>query len=96
VKTIQIPRVVGETTITGKNQITLPAAGLRELGWQRGDRLTVKALGDDTLVITRLPEDLVEHFAGKLGHIFGDHDEVMRYIEEERRSWEPEEDCVQP
>ena len=91
-----IPRVVGTTTITGKNQITLPADGLREVGWQRGDRLIVQTLGENRLVLVRRPTDWVEEYAGKLGHIFGDHEDVMRYLEEERRSWEPEEEDAQP
>ena len=34
-------KAVGETTLTGKNQVSLPAQGIRELGWQRGDKLLV-------------------------------------------------------
>ncbi len=87
---IEIPRVVGKTTITGRNQITLPAEGLRELGWERGDRLVVETVGEDTLVIRRLPENPAEYFAGKLTGVYGDHEEVLRYLDEERRSWDPD------
>ncbi|HEY3079551.1 MAG TPA: AbrB/MazE/SpoVT family DNA-binding domain-containing protein [Chloroflexota bacterium] len=84
-----VPTRVGETTITGKNQISLPAEGVRMLGWKRGDRLTVRVLDENTVVLTRWPkgQSAVEYFAGKLGHVFGDHDEVLRYLDEERRSW---------
>ena len=37
-------KMVGETTITGKNQISLPAEGVRALGWQRGDHLLVQVV----------------------------------------------------
>ena len=48
---MQTIKAVGETTITGKNQISLPAQGVRELGWKRGDQLIVEIL---MTVITRL------------------------------------------
>ena len=81
---------VGETTITGKNQVSLPARGLRLLGWDKGDHLIVKILGDDMMVLVRRPESWTEAFAGRLGHVFGTHEENLRFIEEERRSWDEE------
>jgi bifunctional DNA-binding transcriptional regulator/antitoxin component of YhaV-PrlF toxin-antitoxin module len=87
-----VPRLVGETTITGKNQISLPAQGLRELGWERGDRLLVEVLDEDVMVLIRRPERWSEAFAGRLGHVFGSHEDTLRYLEGERRSWEPETD----
>lgn len=81
---------VGETTITGKNQVSLPAEGLRLLGWQRGDRLLVSIQSGDIMVLMRRPDDWAEAFAGKLSHIFGTHEENLRYLEEERRSWDEE------
>jgi AbrB family looped-hinge helix DNA binding protein len=84
----------GETTITGKNQISLPAEAMRLLGWEKGDRLLVTvqrgAMGD-TLVLMRQPDDWAEAFAGRLGHLFGTHEENLRYLEGERRSWDEEE-----
>lgn len=92
----RIPKLVGETTLTGKNQITLPADGLRDLGWERGDRLIVQVLGDDMVVLMRRPENPAEYFAGKMGDVFGTHEDVMRYLEEERRSWERDEPVEHP
>lgn len=83
-------RPVGETTITGKNQISLPAQGLRELGWARGDHLIVQIVGKDMLVLMRQPEDWVAAFSGQMGDVFGDHDDTLRYLDDERRSWENE------
>lgn len=82
---------VGETTITGKNQITLPAEGMRELGWGRGDQLLVQIFGEDTLLLMRRPKSWTQAFSGRLGHVFGDHEDNLRYLDEERRSWEREE-----
>ena len=81
---------VGETTVTGKNQVSLPAHGVRLLGWERGDRLIVQVLGDDTMLLRRRPANWAEAYAGKLGHVFGTHDETLRFLEEARASWERE------
>lgn len=83
-----VPEAVGETTITGKNQISLPAQGLRELGWGKGDRLMVQILGDNMLVLMRRPESWADAFSGKMGDVFGDHEDTMRYLDEERQGWE--------
>ena len=80
---------VGETTITGKNQVSLPAQGVRHLGWERGDRLIVQVLGEDAMILRRRPESWADYFAGKLPGVFGStHEEILRYLEEERASWE--------
>ncbi|MEA2642767.1 MAG: hypothetical protein QOF51_4161 [Chloroflexota bacterium] len=38
---------IGETTITGKNQVSLPAPGQRDLGGARGDHLVVHVIGSE-------------------------------------------------
>lgn len=43
------------TTITGKNQVTLPAELVRELGWKPGTRLVWQKLDDNSLVARPLP-----------------------------------------
>lgn len=78
---------VRETTITGKNQINLPAASVRKLGWERGDRLIVQVVGEDLMVLLKRPDNWTEAFAGKLSGVFGNHEEVLRYLAEERRGW---------
>ncbi len=50
--------LVGETTVTSKNQVSLPAAGMRRLRWRRGDRLVAEVIGDDLLVLMRRPDRL--------------------------------------
>ncbi len=81
------PQFAGETTITGKNQVSLPAKGMRQLGWERGDRLIVEILGDDMLVLVRRPEKWAETFAGQLTNVFGTHEETVRWLDEERNGW---------
>lgn len=89
-KMIEVPRPMGQTTITSKNQISLPAQSLRELGWKRGDQLLVQILGDDQLLLMRRPTNWAAAFSGKMGHVFGDHEDTLRFLDEERRSWEPD------
>jgi len=84
-----VTEVAGETTLTAKNQVSLPARGLRRLGWERGDRLIVHVLGRDSMLLTRRPDNPAEFYAGKLGHVFGTHEENLRFLEEERASWNP-------
>ena len=79
---------VGKTTITGKNQISLPAEALRQLGWEKGDRLLVQYFGDNRLVLMREPASWADEFSGKMGDVFGDHEDTMRFLEEERQGWE--------
>ncbi|HZO27184.1 MAG TPA: AbrB/MazE/SpoVT family DNA-binding domain-containing protein [Chloroflexota bacterium] len=76
-----------EITITSKNQVSLPAASLKELGWQRGDKLIVNVLDNDTLVLKRRPESWTDYYSGKMGHVWGDHEDTLRYLDEERASW---------
>jgi AbrB family looped-hinge helix DNA binding protein len=91
--TTSIPKHVGETTITGKNQISLPAEAVRALGWERGDRLIVTIVDENTVRLWRRPRtgrEWVDMFAGKLGDVFGDHEDTLRFLDELRREWDRE------
>lgn len=87
---MKVPKLLGETTITGRNQVSLPAKGVREMGWDRGDRLLVEAIGHDMLVLIRRPERYSEAFAGRLTEVFGTREENLRFLEELRNSWDEE------
>ena len=76
-----------EITITSKNQISLPVASLKELGWQRGDKLVVNVLSDGKLVLMKRPESWTDFYSGKMGGVWGDHEDTLRYLDEERASW---------
>ncbi len=52
-----------ETKITGKNQVSLPAQGMRELGWERGDGLSVEVSGEDMLLLVRRPKSWADYFS---------------------------------
>jgi len=68
----------------------LPAKAVRELGWKADDKLIVETEGENVIVLTRKPEDFADAYAGKFGDLFGDHDEILAYLDEERRSWDPD------
>ena len=77
---------LGETTITGRNRVTLPAQAIRAMGWERSDHLLVERLQDDMILLMRRPENWVDAFAGRLSHVFGSHEETRAYLERERAS----------
>ena len=72
------------STISTKNQITLPAHLLRELGLGPGDRLTV-ALEGNRLILRGRPRDWVKYHAGSLAGVYGQsHEDVDAYLKELR------------
>ena len=90
---VRLPEKVGETKITGKRQITLPAEGVRRLGWETGDVLIVEIVEDPITCIPevrlwRKPKNWTEYFSGKLGHVYGTHEETIAELEEMRAEWD--------
>lgn len=72
------------STISTKNQITLPVHLLRQMGVGPGDRLAV-ALEGGRLVLRARPKDWVEHYAGSLPGYWGNTDEeIDAYIRDLR------------
>jgi bifunctional DNA-binding transcriptional regulator/antitoxin component of YhaV-PrlF toxin-antitoxin module len=72
------------STISTKNQITLPVHLLRQMGVGPGDRLAV-ALEGSRLVLRARPKDWVAHHAGSLPNYWGEtEEEIDAYIRELR------------
>jgi AbrB family looped-hinge helix DNA binding protein len=72
------------TTISSKNQITLPAHLLREMGLGPGDRLAV-GREDNRLVLRPRPRDWVRHYAGSLSGLYGGtRQQADRYLKDLR------------
>jgi bifunctional DNA-binding transcriptional regulator/antitoxin component of YhaV-PrlF toxin-antitoxin module len=79
------------STISSKNQITLPVQLLRQMGVGPGDRLAV-ALEGNRLVLRVRPKDWAEHYAGSLPNLWGDTvEEIDAFIREGRET--PERDA---
>ena len=74
------------TTISSKNQITLPAHLLREMGLGPGDRLAISHEGA-RLVLRARPKDWVRYHAGSLAGLYGasavEEDAYVRELREE-------------
>ena len=86
-----------DTTISSKNQITLPVEILRRLGLKSGDKLIVRDVGRHIVLFPR-PENWLQAFAGSMRGVYGETvEDIDRYIEElrdspERRAWHEEFD----
>lgn len=77
----EVPAV---TTISSKNQITLPAHLLREMGLRPGDRLAIGREGS-RLVLRARPKDWVRHYAGSLSGLYGGtREEIDIYLRDLR------------
>ena len=72
----------GATTISSKNQITIPAAELRAAGLEAGERLVARADGPGRVVLER-EEDVVAEFAGALSGVY-----AHRELESLRDEWD--------
>ncbi len=72
------------TTISSKNQITLPARLLRDMDLRPGDRLAVTREGSRLLLRPR-PRDWVRHYAGSLAGVYGGTKEAIdEYLQDLR------------
>jgi AbrB family looped-hinge helix DNA binding protein len=72
------------STISSKNQITLPAHLLREMGIGPGDRLAVSREGN-RMVLRPRPRDWVKHYGGSMADTYGKSaGQVADYVRELR------------
>jgi antitoxin ChpS len=83
------------STISSKNQITLPAQLLRELGLTAGDRLAVTREGS-RLILRARPKDWVSYHAGSLRGLYGQSKgEMDEYLRELRAEDEDRDNAVE-
>ena len=76
-----------KTTISSKNQITLPVRLLREIGLKAGDQLAVE-IDEGSLVLHPRPQDWVSYTAGALKGLYGQSKkEIDAYLQELRGEW---------
>lgn len=72
-----------ELELRPKNQITVPAAAVRALGLQPGDRLIVEVRAGELRL-----RPLHASYAGALAGMYGDVAGSDAYLEGEREAWE--------
>ena len=71
-------------TISSKNQITLPARLLRELGVGAGDKVRIRREGN-SLIIRPKPKDWSTYYGGSMRGVYGNtKEEIDAYIRELR------------
>ena len=71
-------------TISSKNQITLPARLLRELGIGPGDRVSIRKDGD-RLVLRPRPKEWADYYGGSMRGVYGNtKEEIDAYIRDVR------------
>jgi AbrB family looped-hinge helix DNA binding protein len=75
------------STISSKNQITLPARLLRELGIGPGDRVSIRKDGE-RLVLRPRPKEWADFYAGSVRSYGNTKEEVDEYIRQERAGWD--------
>ncbi len=76
------------TTISSKNQITLPADIVRRLGLKAGDKLAVELIDGEVLIVPE-PTSWVAWGQGIAAGLYGGTKEsVDRYVAEERAGWD--------
>jgi AbrB family looped-hinge helix DNA binding protein len=81
------------STISSKNQITLPAHLLREMGIGPGDRLAISRDGT-RLVLRARPKDWVAYHAGSLPGLYGRNaEETDAHVRELRDEWPGSEEA---
>jgi bifunctional DNA-binding transcriptional regulator/antitoxin component of YhaV-PrlF toxin-antitoxin module len=71
----------GVTTLSTKNQATIPIDALRGAGLEPGDRLRVEAAGAGRVVLVRM-DDVIERHAGALTGIY-----PAGHLDELRKEW---------
>lgn len=76
-----------QTKLSSKNQITLPAALCRELGWKSGAPIVVQRM-NDCIVLLPKPQSVIDAYQGLLGGSFKTAEEMDRYVREERDAWD--------
>jgi antitoxin ChpS len=83
------------STISSKNQITLPARLLRELGIGAGDRVSIR-VDADRLILRPRPKDWADYYGGSMRGVYGDtKEEIDAYIREVREGWDERDRVVE-
>jgi AbrB family looped-hinge helix DNA binding protein len=71
-------------TISSKNQITLPARLLRELGIGPGDRFSIRKDGE-RLVLRPRPKEWADYYGGSMRGVYGNtKEEIEAYLRDVR------------
>jgi len=78
---VKVNRRRGYTTVSAKNQVTIPQDALVRAGLRVGDRLRAEVRGPGELILVR-EDDPIERFAGALTGAY-----TPGHLDELRREW---------
>lgn len=80
-----------DVTLSAKNQVTLPAAAVKQLKATPGDRMRAVIRGRSLLLLPH-PVSWADYYAGSLAGLYGESKEdIDAYLREVRGDWEPNE-----
>lgn len=85
----------GATRLSGKNQITLPVAMLRTLGWRAGEEVDLMIDGEEIRLRRRLQGKLLlDRLEGALSNVpeWQTKEGISSWVRQERDSWDREWD----
>ncbi len=85
----------GTTRLSGKNQLTLPVAMVRALGWRAGDEVDLMIDGEEIWLRRRLRgRQLLDRLEGALSHVpeWQTDEGIRAWVRGERDSWDREWD----
>lgn len=85
----------GTTRLSGKNQITLPVAMVRALGWRAGDEVDLMIDGEEIWLRRRLQgRPLLDRLEGALSNVpeWRTQESIDAWVRGERDSWDREWD----
>ena len=85
----------GTTRLSGKNQLTLPVAMVRTLGWSAGDEVDLMIDGEEIWLRRRLQgRPLLDKLEGALSHVqeWQTDEGIQAWVRGERDSWDREWD----
>jgi bifunctional DNA-binding transcriptional regulator/antitoxin component of YhaV-PrlF toxin-antitoxin module len=85
----------GTTRLSGKNQITLPVAMVRALGWRAGEEVDLMIDGQEIWLRRRLQgRQLLDRLEGALSHVpeWQTDEGIRTWVRGERDSWDREWD----
>jgi AbrB family looped-hinge helix DNA binding protein len=79
----------GLTRLSGKNQITVPVAVARALGWAPGDEIELRVDGEGVYMEKKLPRiDALRRLRGSLAEAWPDRESADNYARGERAAWD--------
>lgn len=87
--------VRGLTRLSSKNQVTLPVAMVRALGWQPGDEIDLHVWDGAIHLRKQLGgRELLDWLQGSMAHVpeWSTQEAIDEYIHNERASWDREWD----